>query len=662
MRSAFDERSRLSGSEQSVRMSVQKSRYTTRCFRISLRRSICLALWLATWFGGAPCLRAQDPGEVVIEKEPLGPSSLEHWAFRPLQRPQLPEVRNVAWCLQPIDRFVLARWEHAGIEPLPPASYAIRLRRVCFYLWGLPPPAEWVGKTIDGSQSAWCQRVEQLLASPHFGPRWAQFWLDLARFAETDGFEFDKPRPQAWQYRDWVIRATDSDMPYNQFIAEQIAGDLLHPDDPEGALPTAFCLSGPDMPDLNDQRERRHVLLNEMTATVGSVFLALQLGCAQCHDHKYDPVTQVEFYSLRAFFENTIEPKRDQSLFCFSNAGTGPLVGQVYARGDWRRPTAKVLPDVPRVARLAAGEIAGGEEVSGRDRRSLAEWLGGAQNGLVARVIANRVWQFHFGRGLCESESDFGFAGDQPVFCELLDWLACELIDSGWSLKHLHRIIVTSAVYQQPSWPEPNQLDVWQKRIALDRDNRLWSRFPRRRLEAEAIRDAMLYCAGMLNEERGGPGVRPPLEPLLASTLLKGQWDVTPREADHYRRSIYLFARRNLRWPMFKVFDRPSAEQSCPRRHQSTTALQALHLINAPFSHQMARCAAERLLCQTDSIEQAVIQAVRSVWGRDATPNELARLHAFVKEQHDRLGLSPLETLSQLYLALFNSNAFLYVD
>ncbi|GIW93432.1 MAG: hypothetical protein KatS3mg110_1473 [Pirellulaceae bacterium] len=605
-------------------------------------------------------LWAEEPPEpILLQEEPLVPSVSQHWAFRPLLRPELPEVKHRDWCRQPLDRFVLAEWEKRGIVPLPRAARATLLRRVSFDLIGLPPSADLVLEGDELSDREWQAEVDRLLASPHYGPRWAQFWLDLARFAETDGFEHDKARPDAWKYRDWVIQAADQDMPYDRFVAEQVAGDLLHPNDPDAALPTAFCLSGPDMPDLNDQQERRHVLLNEMTATVASVFLGLQLGCAQCHDHKFDPISQAEFYRLRAFFENTIEPKRDEPLFVLGDRDL-PLVGHVYARGDFRRPVGRVVPDVPRVAQLSAGALP--EETTNRNRRTLAQWLTSSRNALAARVIANRVWQFHFGQGLCASESDFGFAGDEPRLAPLLDWLACELIESGWSLKHLHRLIVTSSVYQQLSWPEGGQEELWHERVRLDPENRLWSRFPRRRLDGEAIRDAMLVCAGLLNEERGGRGVRPPLDPLLAETLLKGQWEVTPRLADHYRRSIYLFARRNLRWPLFEAFDRPPANESCPRRHESITALQALQLLNSPFTHEMARHAARQTLRTCKSHPQAVRFAVACVWGRAPTGAETERLIRFIEQQQEQLGLSPVEAYGQLYLALFNTNAFLYVD
>lgn len=608
---------------------------------------------------------------IDVQEEPIGASAREHWAFRPLRRPALPQVKNTAWVKQPLDCFVLAALEEKGIKPLPQADRHTLIRRVFLDLTGLPPTAHDIRVYSEDDRPDWFDRlVDRLLTSPDYGPHWAQFWLDLARFAETDGFEHDKIRPDAWKYRDWVVQAADRDVPYDQFVAEQIAGDLLHPGEDTRAIPTAFCLAGPDMPDLNDQQERRHVLLNEMTATVGSVFLGLQMGCAQCHDHKYDPISQADFYRLRAFFENTIKPQRDQSLFCLSSVPDVELASHVYVRGDWRRPGPKVLPDVPRVAKLVAGSADGNEGEHGNshkyDRRALAEWMGGKRNGLTARVIANRVWQFHFGRGLCSSESDFGFAGDEPSHADLLDWLAAELVSHDWSLKHLHRLLVTSATYQTVSAPggagSSRTVQGWDTSVAADPENRLWGRFPRRRLAAEVIRDAMLSCAGMLNRERGGPGVRPPLEPAVQATLLKGQWDVTAPASDHYRRSIYLFARRNLRWPLFETFDRPDANQSCPRRHESTTALQALYLLNSPFTHQMARCAAEDVLSRCPSMEAAVSEAVIRTWGRQASQAEREQLLEFVRYQTTSLELSCADALADLFLALFNTNEFLYLE
>ncbi|HWL74909.1 MAG TPA: DUF1549 domain-containing protein, partial [Burkholderiaceae bacterium] len=286
----------------------------------------------------------------TISEAPITDDDREHWAFRPLIRPEQPVVANAAWCLNPIDKFILAALEREGLSPMPPADRTTLIRRVTLDLTGLPPKPEEIDAFLaDQSVDAYERLIDRLLASPAYGERWAQHWLDLARFAETDGFEHDKLRPQAWRYRQWVIDAANTDMPYDEFVRLQIAGDELKPDEPSAAVATGFGLCGPDMADINSQDERRHVLLNDMTATVGSVFLALQLGCAQCHDHKYDPISQADFYRLRAFFEPALqleETKFGRTLLTDSK----PRQSYFWIRGDFRRQGPEVQPAFVRIA------------------------------------------------------------------------------------------------------------------------------------------------------------------------------------------------------------------------------------------------------------------------------------------------------------------------
>ncbi len=594
---------------------------------------------------GAPPTEVVDP--------PIADSDREHWAFRPLTRPALPNLGPQSWVRQPIDAFVLARLQAAGQVPQAAADRATLARRLSYGLTGLPPAPEVRDAFVrNRAPDAYERLVDDLLASHRLGAHWAQFWLDLARYAETDGFEHDKVRSHAWQYRDWVVRAADQNLPYNTFVRWQIAGDLLEPERAEAQIATAFCVAGPDMPDVNRQEERRHYLLNEMTSTVGAVFLGLQMGCAQCHDHKFDPISQGDFYRLRAFFEAAVRVERDKSVATLQDQGSGE--SHFWIRGDWRRPGPKVTAAFPRIA--DADSATGGTEPL--SRRDLAQWLVEDGNPLVARVMANRVWQFHFGRGLCETPSDFGYAGDEPTHLELLDWLACELRDSGWDLKRLHRSIVTSATYQLASRPEGEAEEAaWHKLAAYDPGNRLWGRFSRRRLEGEAVRDALLSAAGVLNEAQGGPGVRPPLEEALRDTLLKGQWEVSPHEADHYRRSIYVFARRNLRFPIFEVLDRPDANASCPQRGRSTTAPQSLYLLNSPFSHLMAQKLAARIRGEGATIPEAVQRAFHYTLSRPPTDDELRESLDFLAQAQ-----ATTEGFELFCLALFNTSEFLYVD
>ena len=643
-------------------------------------------------------------------KEPaITAKDRDHWAFRPLTRPETPRVANEAQVRNDIDRFLLARLETADLTLAPEASRETLIRRLSFDLTGLPPtPKEIDAFLADKSPDAYERLVDRLLDSKAYGERWAQHWLDVARFAESDGFEHDKVRKEAWRYRDWVIKSLNEDMPYDQFIRWQIAGDELAPDNPDARLATGFLVAGPDMPDINLPEERRHNVLNEMTSTVGSAILGLAFNCAQCHDHKYDPVSQADFYRTRAFFSNmAIAPKNRSLHHTFSEKGAEPPVVRIWQRGDFRRPGSEVRPGFLRVVsqqdnRPAPTPIAG---KSTGLRAELARWLTRPDHPLTLRVIANRLWLHHFGRGLVGTPNDFGTQGETPTHPALLDWLATELPRQGWSLKAMHRLLVNSAAYRQAGSGSGKS---WTRRLAADPDNRLYSRMNRQRLSGEAVRDAMLSASGRLNRKAGGPGFRPPLPRAVTVTLLKNQWPVTKDETEHYRRSVYLFARRNLRYPMFEVFDRPDALASCAQRNISTTAPQSLTLFNSEFSLERARDLAESILAAaprsaavpatgpdgvppqdaTDrapppglDTAKAITLAYRRTLGRLPTPAELKTGKAFLESQSTALrkenrqtsqlaaaaaesGVDPhlSAAFTDYCLALFNLNEFVYVD
>ncbi len=525
------------------------------------------------------------PGELPIEEIPIDDFDRDHWAFRPVVPPQFPRVDQTEWPRTSIDLFILARLEANSLEPASMAPRETLIRRLSFDLTGLPPtPQQLDAFLLDTHPGAYRRLVDRLLASPEYGRRWGQYWLDLARFAETDGFEHDKIRPTAWRYRDWVIAALNDDLPYDQFVTMQLAGDVVRPGDAEATIATAFCLSGPDMPDINSQQERKHVLMNEVTSTVGAALFSLQMGCAQCHDHKYDAISQADFYRLRAFFDPAVKVKNNQSVTTLDRNAATNVRSHLFLRGDWRRPGARVDAAFPRIANPTGQAVR--SDRPGDQRLDLARWLTDRAHPLTSRTIVNRVWQHHFGRGLSSTPSDFGVMGQEPTHPKLLDHLAAQLVARGWSLKDLHREIVLSAVYQTRSHAPDNELQQirWLEAIRVDPENRLLARFPRRRLDAESIRDAMLAASGSLNHEAGGPGVSPPLPRELIQTLKAGQWKTSPREADHYRRSIYIFARRNLRYPLFATFDRPAANCSCAVRHESTTPVQSLLLMNSKLT------------------------------------------------------------------------------
>lgn len=634
-----------------------------RVFMMALAMGSCCAFTRA-----ARAVESPTPTS-DYQEPPITETDRQHWSFQPVVRVKLPEVVDArSWCRNGIDRFILARLEEKELAPRDEAAKQILLRRLTFDLTALPPTLEEIEAfTNDKQPDAYERLVDRLLASPGYGERWGQHWLDLARFAETDGYEHDLVRKEAWRYRDWVIAALNADMPYDEFVRRQVAGDEgqesgvrdqeseeiqsqisdfkseisdgakpKHEPLTRKSIPTMFCLSGPDMADINSQEQRKHELLNEVTASVGSVFMGLQFGCAQCHDHKYDPLSQADFYRLRAFFEPAVSLQKDVSVTALKNDGKFKSPARLWIRGDWQRPGMELQPAMVRVLCDADVKI---DHVA--NRSDLARWLTSPGHPLTSRVMANRVWQHHFGRGIVETPSDFGIMGSSPSHPELLDWLASELVGQGWSLKKLHRQILFSAAYRQSS------------------------RKPHR-LEGEALRDAMLASCGQLDFRRGGPGVMPPLPEELTKTLLPGQWKASSNPADSVRRSIYIFARRNLRYPLFEAFDRPDANASCPERSRSTTAPQSLLLFNSEFSLTCARGLAGEVLRVAPADDSSRITAAcRRVWGRSPTEHELKTFAAFLTRQEAlvrRDGAASDAALVDLCLALFNTNEFLYLD
>jgi hypothetical protein len=630
--------------------------------------------------------RTVVPDERPIVELPITKDDRDHWSFRPIVRPPLPEVHAHQPTHSAIDHFILSRLERKQLTFAAEPDRTTLLRRVTFDLTGLPPTlAERAEFLADQAPDAYERLVDRLLASPAHGEHAGQAWLDLARFAETDGFEHDHVRPNAWKYRDWVFTALNRDLPYDRFLQLQLAGDELLPGDEQAKIATGFCLAGPDMPDVNDQLERRHNLLNEMAGTVGAVVLGLQVGCAQCHDHKYDPISQADFFRLRACFESAISLKKDKSVEWMQEAGKLEPA-RLWIRGDHRRPGAELLPGMPRVANLqdeafvsVLTSTAKAHKQPAKStfyRASAAMWFTRPDNPLTSRVLVNRLWQQHFGRGLSATPSDFGTLGDSPSHPELLDYLSTEFIARDWSTKDLRRQLVTSAVYRQRSRRSVEADADWETRLQLDPQNVLFSRYTRRRLNGEAIRDSLLSAAGLLDRTAGGPGVLPPLPPELTSTLLKNQWNTSKREADHYRRSVYIFARRNLRYPLFEAFDRPDANASCPSRIRSTTAPQALLMLNSAQVLQFAQHVAGRV--DPRAGEELVLHTL----GRNASPAEMQTLENFLAAQtaaitdgkraentlalpiphHKNQDHARSAALVQAALALLNSSEMIYLD
>jgi hypothetical protein len=595
-----------------------------------------------------------------------------YWAFQPLHVKPPPAVKDAAWCRTPIDRFILAKLESKGLHPNPPAERRLLIRRVYFDLVGLPPTPEEVDAFVrDPDPRAYEKLVQRLLDSPHYGERWSRHWMDVARFAESHGYEQDYDRPYAYVYRDFAIRALNQDMPYDQFVRWQIAGDELAPNNPLAMVATGFLGSGPFPTQLTEREfeSARYDELDDMAATTGVAFLGLTVGCARCHDHKYDPIPTRDYYRLVSTFTTTIRSEIDLAL----HPGEKPTKVQVTSEGF---PHMKHHADdrgfphfYPKTYFLQRGDpnqkrgvaTAGFLQVlerNGKDescwrltpppgwkrtsfrRAALAAWLTDAKDGaghLAARVIVNRLWQHHFGRGIVATPNDFGIQGEKPTHPDLLDWLADDLIRHSWRLKRVHELMLNSAVYRQSSAFDEG-------RARIDRENNYhWRRTPRR-LEAEPIRDAMLRVAGTLDTRMYGPG-----------TL----------DQNMRRRSVYFFIKRSQLIPMMMLFDWPEHLTSIGQRSTTTIAPQALLFLNSPQGRQYAEGLARRLAGQPAAA--AVEQGYRLTVGRSPDAAEMRLATEFLARQgalHRRAGKpNPDEhAMVDFCQALLSMNEFIYVD
>ena len=635
-------------------------------------------------------------------------SERSHWSFLPRADVRIPEVfdRSLSSRVRtPVDAFIFRRLQEAGLRPAPAASPEQLLRRLTFGLTGLPPsPTQLEAWRTSKPEASVAELVDRLLSSPRYGEQWGQHWLDVVRYAESEGFEYDRPIHGAWRFRDYVIRAFNSDKPFDQFVTEQLAGDELSEESDEGWTAAGFHRLGPVRRNAGNAAVSfsRNEVLTERTNIIGAAFLGVTVGCARCHDHMFDPFRQRDYYSLQAFLAGTFEhevhlaPKSKiadhsrrtariqkqidlikealdrqitqgrenalrEQLSALSQQLPPPLPGiatvheqpevrttiQLLLRGDPDLPLEEVTPQFLRVL-LPAGTPDLPKNIA-KPKSRLASWIVAAENPLTARVIANRVWQYHFGRGLVPTANDFGANGEPPSHPELLDFLANYLVEHDWSMKALHRLILLSETYRQSSAPD-NRARAEQ----FDPDGELLWRYPRHRLAAHEIRDAMLSAAGLLNLKTGGPSVMVPVESDLVELLYKpSQWEVEQDPVEHHRRSIYLVAKRNLRLPFMEVFDQPTLQISCPQRESSTHAPQALALLNGSLSNELASALGRRLVDEAGSKPSDQIR--HGFWltiGREPSQREFELAQRFLAEN----------PISEFALALFNLNAFIYVD
>jgi hypothetical protein len=730
------------------------------------------------------CLPAIADEPAAPENVPAHTTAFHNgdWPFRPPQRPLPPSVGDPGSVVNPIDCFILARLEAAGLRPAAPADKLTLLRRVSFDLLGLPPTVEEQAAFLaDDRPDAYERLVDRLLASPAYGERAAQFWLDLVRYAETDGFKSDELRPNAFKYRNFVIRAFNDDLPYDRFLAWQLAGDELDPQNPTAQVATGYVRLYPDEYNAANLEQRRQEILDDVTATTSLAFLGLTMGCAQCHDHKFDEIAQTDYFRLQAFFtpivarddvpdaspeevveyrqrlaawetataevraevEGLLEPKRRQQrefglgkfrkeirdavavspaertpyqeqiarmalkqaepkekdlvaklspeekqryeelqakLKEFDDLRPAPLptvmtagdVGRtapvtwLLDGGDWHKRADEVFPGFPAFLGDPSADL--GSPTSGSDstgrRSALARWLARADHPLTSRVIVNRLWQHHFGVGIVATPNDFGAQGELPTHPDLLDWLAVELAENGWSLKHVHRLMLTSATYRQASRVD---LSLPEAAAANERDpqNRLLWHARRRRLEGEAIRDSLLAVSGELNPTMYGSSIRPELPAGLSRSYA---WTADERPADRQRRSVYVLAKRNLHYPLFEAFDQPDMHHSCPRRAETTTAPQSLALLNGELALDQARRWAARLLNKHHHDLLGLIgDAYSEAFGRSAANDEIEAAARFIDQQRRAQGEAAHESaiaaaVADFCHALFNANEFLYVD
>jgi Protein of unknown function (DUF1553)/Protein of unknown function (DUF1549) len=670
---------------------------------------------------------------------PDGRTEEKHWAFQPIHRPELPMVTDPAWSRNPVDRFVMARLATLGVETVGEADRPTLIRRLYLDLVGLPPTPDEVRAFVDDtSPEAVAKVVDELLARPQYGERWARHWLDLVRYAETNGYERDGAKPNAWRYRDYVVDAFNRDTPYDRFLTEQLAGDELEGSGATAQIATTFLRLGTWDDEPAEPMVDRYDQLDDVLGTAATAFLGITLRCARCHDHKFEPFSQADYYSLLAVFEplkrpqegrnemdrpvgteaelaayragneradaafdevwarveGLVRPELAQVLgmpgtakdgkskvrpfalpsdaasafqtevmkrtpaqrelvrqfagsleaavraivpdevkaalkplddrvaaiqaarppappraYIWMEQGPKPPVTHVLKRGDPTRPGAIAKPGVPAVLTAHQPDPPHALARTTGRRLWLARWLTSPDNPLVARVIVNRVWQAHFGQGIVASSSDLGVMGDAPSHPELLDWLASELVTSGWRLKPLHRMIVLSKTYQRSSAVET-------KAAKVDPgDNMLW-RWRTRRLDAEVVRDSILAVSGRLNPRMGGPSFYPTLpDEVLAGQSRPGDGWGKSDEPEQCRRSLYIFAKRSLAVPELELLDSPDTTSSCERRMVSTTGPQALTFLNGNFVHQQAGYFAARLAAlagpaQKDQVERAFALAL----------------------------------------------------
>ncbi|MGA6120901.1 PSD1 and planctomycete cytochrome C domain-containing protein [Sphingobacterium anhuiense] len=583
----------------------------------------------------------------------------KHWAFTAPKTPTIPKVKNTKWIKNEIDYFVLDKLEHKKIAPNPEAEKERLLRRVSLDITGLPPSLQMMDKFMaDNSPNAYEKVVESLMASPAYGERMALHWMDVSRYADSHGYQDDNYRSQ-WPWRDWVIHAFNNNTPYNQFISWQLAGDLMPHSSKEQLLATAFNRNHKITEEggVIDE-EYRVEYVKDRTNTLGKAILGITLECAQCHDHKYDPFSQKEYFQMTAFFNNVKEVGLESTvggpetfakkpLMEISNADvqdilkfvnkqdTNKLIVSVMGDQDTLRKTyvlnrgvydahgEVVQPSTPK-------SVLGFSEKYPKNRLGLTQWLFDKQNPLTSRVFVNQVWQEYFGRGLVKTSGDFGMQGELPSHPELLDWLAVDFMNHGWDIKRLVKQIVLSATYRQSAVIDSDKFSV-------DPDNIFLARAPRYRIPAEHVRDVVLSSSGLLVPTIGGPSVKPYQPAGLWEAATSGRGLLASYRQDHqaslYRRGLYTFIKRTVPPPVMAIFDASNRDQCEVKRLNTNTPLQALAMLNDPTVLEASRVLAARLLQDKTTPEAKITTAFRRIVSRKPKVQEVKQLTAYYADQ-----------------------------
>ncbi len=717
---------------------------------------------LEKWVKDGLPVTADRVGGDIAKKSIVTEEAKRYWVYQPVRRPAVPEVKDKQWVKSPLDAFILAKLEAKNLKPVKPADRAALVRRAYYDLTGLPPPPEEVDAFVKSNDAnAYEKLLDKLLASPQYGEKWGRHWLDVVRFAETNGYERDGPKPFAWRYRDYVIRSFNDDKPYTQFVKEQLAGDEMPGYNPDAVIATGFYRLG-----IWDDEPADPLLAvfdgyDDIVATAGQAFLATTFNCARCHDHKADPIPQADYYKMVAFFRDirpysetrdvksafnltditppdqrakyeeelkkrmarvaeikkemeaiedeiiktlpaedqraaegndrpavvsgkvvpalkgkqkddytALKKERDelnkkpappgqQLALSVNRCDVNPPTTHILVRGSPHAKGKEVKPGFPEVLGLPEPNIpapAKGAKTSGR-RTVLAEWVASKDNPFTARVFVNRVWQYHFGKGIVPTANDFGKLGEQPSHPELLDWLSSEFMAGEWKLKRLHKLIMMSSTYQLSSAADAENLKA-------DPANTLLWRFNMRRLSGEEVRDSILAVSGSLNLKQFGPSTYPKIpKEVLAGQSVPGQgWPTSPPDEAN-RRSVYAHVKRSLRVPILVGFDQPDPDSSCPVRYVTTVPTQSLGLLNGEFANEQAEAFAKRLQKEKPGdLAAQVTRAIRLTTGRVPTADEVKDDVAFVTRLKEKHKLDDTKALTQYCLLCLNANEFVYLD